>query len=43
MGRCIDEGSEVNTVNTPESAVATVALVKRLCESADLGGKILEA
>ena len=38
MGRGIDEGSEVNTVNTPESAAATVALVKRLCESADLGG-----
>ena len=42
LARCIDEGSEINTVNTPESAAATVALVKKLCESADLGGKILD-
>ena len=42
LARCINEGVEVNTVNTPESAAATVALVKKLCESADLGGKILE-
>ncbi len=32
----------VNTVNTPESACATVTLVEKLRESADNGGKIIE-
>lgn len=38
----IADPGAVNTTNPPESAMKTVALVKRLCESADDGGKVIE-
>ena len=37
----IADTSIVNTANPPESAMKTVELVERLCESADKGGEIL--
>ncbi len=41
LAQSIADESVVNTVNTPEGAAKSVALVKRLCESADRGGEMI--
>jgi len=41
LANAIEDPDAPNTVNTPESAAKTVALVRTLCRSADNGGKTI--
>jgi len=41
LAESIADENVVNTVNTPEGAAKSVALVQRLCESADRGGEMI--